>query len=57
MNGTYQGHDDAFTEWIDGRVGDLGEQLLEVLVHQGVELGDAGQWRVISHGTEGLFPV
>ncbi len=57
MNGTYQGHDDAFTEWIDGRVGDLGEQLLEVLVHQGVKLGDAGEWRVISHGTEGLFPV
>ena len=27
-------HDDFFTNWVDGRVGDLREQLLEVIEEQ-----------------------
>lgn len=29
---TVEGHDDFLTEWIDGRIGDLSEELFEVFV-------------------------
>jgi len=54
--GTDQRHDDLLSEGVDGRVGDLSEQLLEVGEHQGVEVGQARQWRVITHGTQSLLP-
>ena len=55
-NGAGEGHDDALPERVDGRVGDLCEELLEVLIDKGLELRQAGQGRVVAHGAQGLFP-
>jgi len=53
---TYQRHDNFLSEGVDGRVGDLGEQLLEVVKHQRVVLGQAGKRRVIAHRAQSLLP-
>lgn len=36
-NGTGQGHDNLFPKWINGRIGDLGKELLEVVIEKWLE--------------------
>ena len=43
------GHD-FFPQGIDGRVGDLGKELLEIVEQQLVGLGEHGQGGIMSHG-------
>lgn len=56
-NGTLQGHDDFLSEGIDGGIGDLGEELLEIVVGEGGEIGEASEGRVVAHAAEGFFPT
>ena len=49
---TAQGHDHLFAYRIDRRVGDLREQLLEVVVNHAWLVGQAGQRRVVTHGAQ-----
>jgi len=53
---TYQRHDNLLSEGVNGRVGNLGEQLLEVVKHQRVVLGQAGKRCVIAHRAQSLLP-
>ena len=46
---SYQGHDSFFSEGINRRIGDLGEQLFEVAKQGRVVLRQACKWRVIPH--------
>ena len=47
-----QRHDDLFPDGVDGRVGDLGEALLEVVVEHARLVGHHRQRRVVAHGAE-----
>ena len=49
-----QAHDQFLPDGVDGRVGHLGEQLLEIIEQERRLSGEDGQRRVISHGAEGL---
>ena len=42
---------------VQGRVGDLGEQLLEIIVQQARTVGQHGQGRIGPHRPHGFFPV
>ena len=42
---------------VDGRVRDLGEELLEVVVEELGLVGEDGQRRVVAHGADGVDPV
>ena len=53
----HQRHDDGFADRVDGRVGDLGEQLLEVVVQRFIFVGQHGQRAVVAHGAGGLFAI
>ena len=44
-----QGHNDFFADGIDGRVGDLSKELLEIIVNQTRLIGKTGQCRVVAH--------
>ena len=48
-------HDDGLTNGVDRRVGDLREELTEVLREQTRLLGQASQRCIVTHGTECLF--
>src|ERR1700740_2898066 len=48
-------HDEFFADGIDGRIGDLGEELLEVVEERLRTVGEAGERRVGAHGANGLF--
>ena len=52
-----QRHDQLFADRIDGRVGDLGEELLEVVEQRLRLVGEAGQRRVGAHGADRLLAV
>ena len=54
-NGAGKGHDDLLSEGIDGWVGDLGKQLLEVIVDQGAHLRKAGKGGVVAHRAQGFL--
>ena len=49
--------DDLFADGIDRWIGDLGEQLLEIIKQQARTLGEHCQWRVVAHGPDGLLAV
>ena len=49
-----QAHDQLLPDGVDGRVGHLGEQLLEIIEQEGSLSGENGQRRVVSHGAERL---
>mmetsp|Transcript_8066 Transcript_8066/g.12985 ORF Transcript_8066/g.12985 Transcript_8066/m.12985 type:complete len:250 (-) Transcript_8066:1683-2432(-) len=49
---TTQRCDELFADGVDGRVGHLSKQLLEVVVEQAGAIGHTGQGRVVAHGTE-----
>ena len=58
--GTYKGHQahhDRFADRIDRRVGDLREQLLEVVVQRFVFVRQHGQGAVVAHRAQGLFAI
>src|SRR6185369_8682598 len=46
-----------FTNWINGWIGDLRKQLLEVVVKQLGFIGQNGQWRICTHRTHRLDGV
>ena len=47
-----QRHDDLFADRIDGRIGDLGETLLEVVVEHARLIGQHRQRGIVAHGAE-----
>ena len=49
-----EGHDDFFADGIDGGVGDLGEELLEVIVDHARLIGETGEGGVVAHGSDGV---
>jgi len=50
-----QAHDDFLTDRIDGRIRDLGEELLEIVVdHPGLGR-EHGERSVVAHGAERFF--
>ena len=49
--------DDLFADAVDGRVGDLREQLLEVVVQHARLLRERGQRRVVAHGADAFVAV
>mmetsp|Transcript_20988 Transcript_20988/g.37387 ORF Transcript_20988/g.37387 Transcript_20988/m.37387 type:complete len:336 (+) Transcript_20988:5119-6126(+) len=51
-DGALKGHDDALANRIDRRVGDLREQLLEVVEDEAGSGREAGEGRVVAHGAE-----
>jgi hypothetical protein len=52
-----QAHDKALAQVVDGRVGDLGEALAEVVVHGSRPARERGQRRVVAHGEGGVLGV
>ena len=50
-------HHHLFADGIDGRIGDLREELLEVIEQRLRLIGEAGQRRVGAHGADGLLAV
>ena len=50
------GHD-LFPQGVDGRIGHLSKQLLEIVEQELVSLGEHGQGRVMSHGKSRLHSV
>ncbi len=51
-NVAFQRHHDLFADRVDGRVGDLSEQLLEVVVQHPRLVREAGQGGVVAHRTD-----
>ena len=49
-------HDHLFADGIDGRIGDLREQLLEVIEQRLRLVGKAGERRIRAHGADRLLP-
>jgi hypothetical protein len=49
--------DDLLADRVDRRVGDLGEELLEVIVEQARLVGEHRERRVVAHGADGLDAV
>ena len=45
-------HDDFFANGVDGRVGDLGKALFEVVVEHAGAIGHHRKGRVVTHGTQ-----
>ncbi len=54
-NGQADVGDDLLADPVQGRIGHLGEELLEVVVEQLVLFRKNGQWSVRSHGPDGLL--
>ncbi|CAI8167420.1 MAG: Uncharacterised protein [Synechococcus sp. CC9902] len=50
-----EAHDELFAQWINRRVGDLGEALLEVVVKKMWLVGENRQRNVVSHAVGRLF--
>ncbi len=48
-------HDHFFADGIDGRIGDLGKKLLEIVIEQLGFVGQDSQGGISSHGPEGFF--
>ena len=51
-----QGHDELLAEGIDGGVGHLGEELLEIVEEELGPIGEDRQLLVVPHGADGLLP-
>ena len=51
------GGDDLLAQGVDGRVGDLGEHLLEILKQRGMGVAQNGQRGIAAHGTGRLCAV
>ena len=51
---TGERHHDFFANRVDRRIGDLGKQLLEVVVDHARFIGQAGQCAVVTHRAEGI---
>ncbi len=49
--------DQLLADSVDGRVGDLGEKLLEVIVQQPGLIGEHGQGRIVAHRADWLDGV
>ena len=47
-------HDHLFPDRIDGRIGDLGEELLEVVVEHAGLVGQHREGRIVPHGSQGV---
>ena len=56
-DGRRQRHDHLLADRIDRRIGDLSEELLEVVVDERIEHGEAGERRVVAHRAEALLGV
>ena len=56
-NKGHQRHHDRFADRVDGRVGHLRKQLLEVVVQRLVLAGQHGQRAVVAHGADAFFAV
>ena len=52
---TVERHHDGFANRVDGWVGDLRKELLEVVVERLVFVGQHRQWRVVAHRANALF--
>jgi hypothetical protein len=52
-----EGHDQSFPDGIDGRVGDLGEELFEIAAEVLGLVAEHGQGNVGAHGAERFFAV
>ena len=50
-------HHHLFANGVDGRIGDLREELLEVMEQRLRLVGEAGQRGIGAHGADGLFAV
>ena len=48
-------HDEFFADGVDGRIGDLREELLEVVEERLRAIGETGERGVGAHGADGLF--
>jgi hypothetical protein len=55
-HGAGQGHDHPLPDGVDGRVRDLGEPLLQVVVGEAGPVGEHGQGLVVPHGPDGILP-
>ena len=53
----HQRHDEVLAVRVDGRVGDLGELLLEIVVQELRPVGEHGEALVVAHGADGLLRV
>ncbi len=53
-DGGVHGHDQLFTDGVDRRVGDLSEELLEIVVKKLRSIGEHSQGRVRAHRTDGF---
>ena len=51
------GRDQFFADGVQGRIGDLGKQLLEVVEQQLRLVGQDGDRRVVAHGPHGFVPM
>jgi hypothetical protein len=51
----FDGHHELFADGVDGRVGDLGEELLEVGVEKAGLFGEDGERRVVAHRSDGFL--
>ena len=54
-NVAFQRHDDFFPRTVDGGVGHLSEQLLEIVIDQPRLVAHAGQCRIITHRPDRVF--
>ena len=50
-------YDDLLADRVDGRVRDLGEELLEVVIQELRLVREHGERRVVAHGADGVDPV
>ena len=51
------GHDQFFSDGIDGRIGDLGEELAEVVIEEARATREDGEGGIVAHGTGRFFGV
>ena len=53
----FQGHDAAFTQAVNRRIGHLAETLAEIMMQTAILLGQNGQRGVIAHGADGFLAI
>lgn len=57
LSTTHECHDHTFPEGVNGWIGDLSEELLEVIEEERIEVGETGQRCIIAHRSKGFFPA
>jgi hypothetical protein len=50
-----QGHHNSLAEWVNGRIGDLGKALAEVVRKGARDVRERGKWGIIAHAPGWLF--